>query len=259
MPGLEVLLELALTVHPGHPADRQEHAARLAARLGYAEVWLPAGDPFGRPQAERLEALAAAAAPARLGLAVTGDEDAVIAWLDDLAGLGGPAGGTASTCLLELPARTAPLVRAAGGPGAWSARVRLPAFDPEAAGTVVRGPTRERIVAAVAEAARARAAAGVPARRHPVVAALPVSIGRTVSEAAARALRDPRFAGGNHPQQAGLFGTYDQAQIQALDLAAAGADGLRVTVADEIDVADLLAQVRSLVVGATPVLHARRR
>jgi hypothetical protein len=29
-------------------------------------------------------------------------------------------------------------------------------------------------------------------------------------------------------------------------------------VRDEVDVADLLAQVRSLVVGATPVLHARR-
>ncbi|MGH9249328.1 MAG: hypothetical protein ACRD0W_07420, partial [Acidimicrobiales bacterium] len=89
-------------------------------------------------------------------------------------------------------------------------------------------------------------------------AAVPVSIGRTYSEADARARRDPRLSGAHDPREGGLFGTHEQAQTQALDLAAAGVDVVRVTVADEVDVADLLAQLRSLVVGATPILHARR-
>jgi hypothetical protein len=251
MPGPDVLLELALTIHPEHPEDRQDHAARLAARLGYTEVWLPAGEERGRRTPERLELLAAAAEPARLGLVVDGDPDDVAAWL-------GRSPYAAGHVLLELPASTKALRRAVGGPEGWRHRVRLPSFDPDAAGTVVRRPTREGIIAGVLDAMRSRTAAAIAPARHPVVAALPVSIGRTVSEAMARALREPRFAGDRHPREAGLFGTYEDAQGQALELAAAGADGLQVTVADEIDVADLLAQVRSLVVGATPVLHSRR-
>jgi alkanesulfonate monooxygenase SsuD/methylene tetrahydromethanopterin reductase-like flavin-dependent oxidoreductase (luciferase family) len=158
-----------------------------------------------------------------------------------------------------LPAGTADLVRAVGGADAWRARVRLPAFDPAAAGTVVAAATRAEAAAAVAAAVADRAAAGLRPDQHPVIVALPVSIGRTVNEAEARASRDPRLGGGGHPRGRGLFGTQEQAQTQVLELAAAGADGLRVTVPDEVDVADLLAQVRSLVVGATPVLHARRR
>ena len=180
-----------------------------------------------------------------------GDQNDVAARLDD-------SRYAAGHVLLELPSSAEALRHAVGGPEEWRTRVRLPSFEPHAAGTVVRRATREGIIAGVADAVRSRAAAAITPDRHPVVAALPVSIGRTVSEAMARALRDPRFAGERHPRDAGLFGTYEHAQGQALELAAAGADGLQVTVADEIDVADLLAQVRSLVVGATPVLHSRR-
>jgi hypothetical protein len=87
-----------------------------------------------------------------------------------------------------------------------------------------------------------------------VIVDVPVSIGRTRSEAAARAARDPRFVGAAHPQVAGIFGTFEQAQGLVLELARAGADELRVTLADEIDVADLLAQTRALVVGPTRAL-----
>lgn len=73
----------------------------------------------------------------------------------------------------------------------------------------------------------------------------------------ARAGRDPRFVGAAHPEATGLFGTFEQAQIQVLELARAGADELRVTLADEIDVADLLAQTRALVVGPTAALWQR--
>lgn len=89
---------------------------------------------------------------------------------------------------------------------------------------------------------------------RPLIVAVPLSIGRTRSEAAARVARDPRFAGAAHPETTGIFGTFEQAQDQVLALARAGAEVLLVTVPDEVDVADLLAQVKALVVGATPAL-----
>jgi alkanesulfonate monooxygenase SsuD/methylene tetrahydromethanopterin reductase-like flavin-dependent oxidoreductase (luciferase family) len=92
---------------------------------------------------------------------------------------------------------------------------------------------------------------------RPLIVAVPLSIGRTLNEAEARADRDPRFVGDAHPRECGIFGTFEQAQEQVLDLARAGAEVLLVTVPDERDVADVLAQVRALVVGATPALFER--
>jgi hypothetical protein len=261
VPPRGILLDLALTLHPAHPAGRQDQQALLASRLGFAEVWLPVDAAFGFPSPARLDGLAQAAGATRLGLVLTGREPDVIGGLLRLTA------GAGADALIELvgvgsgPA----LVHAVGGAEAWRARVRLPAFDPTAAGTVVTAPTRPESLTGIAVAAAQRAAAGLTAGAHPVVAALSASIGRTWNEAEARAGRDPRFGTGaasgdaaGDPRRSGLFGTYEQAQTQVLELAAAGADGLRVTVPDEVDVADLLAQVRSVVVGATPVLHARR-
>ena len=59
---------------------------------------------------------------------------------------------------------------------------------------------------------------------------------------------------GPHPQASGIFGTFEQAQEQVLALAHAGAEVLLVTLPYELDIADLLAQVKALVVGATPAL-----
>jgi hypothetical protein len=254
------LLDLALTLHPAHPAAHQDQQALLASRLGYAEVWLPVDAAFGFPGPARLDGLAQVAGATRLGLLVSGSEPEVVRGLLRLVA------GAGADALVELVGVAAgpALVHAVGGQQAWRARVRLPTFDPTAAGTVVAAPTRPDSLTGIAVAAAQRAAAGLTPADHPVVAALPASIGRTWNEAEARAGRDPRFAAGfagsagEDPRRSGLFGTYEQAQSQVLELAAAGADGLRVTVPDEVDVADLLAQVRSVVVGATPVLHARR-
>jgi hypothetical protein len=255
MPAAATLLDLALTLHPDQPADRQQQEAAAAARLGYAEVWLPvrvAGAGRGVPDPARLAELAAAAGDARLGLILGGPEDEV------LAGLLGLAPGAGGEVLLELPGSAAALVRAVGGADAWQARVRLPDFDAGAAGTVVTAPTRADAVTGVAVAAARRAAVRLGPATHPVVAAVPVSIGRTAHEAAARALRDPRFADLVRSADAGMIGSFEQAQTQALELAAAGADALRVIVPDDGDGADLLAQVRSLVAADDPVLHPRR-
>jgi len=85
--------------------------------------------------------------------------------------------------------------------------------------------------------------------------AAPISIGRTMNEAQARASRDPRFVGDAHPEMTGIYGTFEQAQAQMIELAQAGATTLRVTLADDFDIADLLAQVKALMVGPTVVLH----
>jgi hypothetical protein len=135
--------------------------------------------------------------------------------------------------------------------------VQTTGFDEAASALVISASSREDAVRAVQAAAVARRQ--ISARQLPIIVALSVSIGRTMSEAEARAARDPLLAGSAHPRQSGLFGTFENAQNQALALAAAGADELRVTLADEHDVADLLAQLRAVVVGPTPVLHAGRR
>jgi hypothetical protein len=92
---------------------------------------------------------------------------------------------------------------------------------------------------------------------RPLLVAVPVSIGRTMNEAVARADREPRFTGDRHPQVSGIFGAFEQAQEQVLALARAGADGLIADVPVDLDVADVLAQVKALVVGATPALLER--
>lgn len=92
---------------------------------------------------------------------------------------------------------------------------------------------------------------------RPLCVSVPISIGRTMNEAVARASRDPRFVGSDHPEVHGIFGTFEQAQVQVVALADAGAQELWVTLADDYDISDLLAQVKALVVGPTVVLHQR--
>ncbi|WP_110239641.1 hypothetical protein [Nocardioides gilvus] len=88
----------------------------------------------------------------------------------------------------------------------------------------------------------------------PLQVSVPISIGRTMNEAFARADLEPRFSGDRHPRDVGIFGTFEQAQEQVLALARAGADDLVLDVPLERDIADVLAQIRALVVGATPEL-----
>lgn len=187
----EMLLELGITLHAEHDADRQRLMAVLASRLGYALVVVPRGSAADSP-----DALAAL-------------RDAV---------------GEQTTVRVDDPDDTA-VVRTAAPDEVRAARARL-----DAAGDA-----------------------------RPVEVAVTLAIGRTLQEAQARAWRDARFADADHPSLAGIYGTFEQAQEQVLDLAAAGAGVLRVTPADDPDIADLLAQVRALVVGPTVALARARR
>jgi hypothetical protein len=101
--------------------------------------------------------------------------------------------------------------------------------------------------------AEARAAA--TADDDGVAVAVPISVGRTWSEARARADLDLRFSADRDPERVGLFGAFEDVQEQVLELARAGADGLVLDIPLERDIADVLAQIRALVVGAAPLLR----
>jgi alkanesulfonate monooxygenase SsuD/methylene tetrahydromethanopterin reductase-like flavin-dependent oxidoreductase (luciferase family) len=207
--------------------------------------------------ASRLEVLAERARPARLGVVVE-DPTTVVRRVAALC-----SAGVAADLLLEIhaPARLRdPLVTAAGGPDRWRTNAFVPWYDPDCAGLVILAEgfsDRTAMQAALADAVARRHKHGHDHRRFSIAVRLAVSIGRTMAEAAARASRDPALSGPHHPRDVGLFGTLEQAQGQILGIARAGADAIRATLAEERDVADLLAQLRAVAVGPTPVLHSR--
>jgi hypothetical protein len=265
-PGSSLGLEISLRAE--HDTAHRQHIAHLAGRLGFASVWLPAEG--GRPPVEEVQALMVAARPAQLGVAIdatpTEFRGSWLTWIDvtrDDVGTG--------ALLLDLPPAAsadlkAAIVEAVGGPEAYHRRVLIRQAaadghpvtpDLDAAGQIVVGLDREVVAARVAETREARAAAGKRPAEFTIVVDLTVAIGRTMREAEVRAERDPLLAGHRHPKGAGLFGTLEHAQEQVLRYARAGADRLRATLADEHDVADLLAQFRSLAVGPVPLLLTR--
>ncbi|GEC03262.1 hypothetical protein SSP24_09170 [Streptomyces spinoverrucosus] len=248
------LLDLGLTLRAEHDSERSRHTARLAARLGFRYLWLPLPENAPVPD---VAALAESARPARLGLVVGGDPQSLVQRVAALCG-----GELPGDLLLEIhaPAELRDrLVAAVGGADQWRRRAFVPWYDETAAGHVVlaeQAAGREEALKGLADASeRGGGRDGAPV----LSIALTVSIGRTMSEAEARAQRDPALSGPHHPKIAGLFGTLEHAQEQGLELARAGAGALRATLADEQDVADLLAQLRAVAVGPTPLLHARTR
>jgi hypothetical protein len=110
----------------------------------------------------------------------------------------------------------------------------------------------------VAEQARA-AAGGVHAGRpRPgqlgVAVRLPVSIGRTVAEAAARWNAEPAFANLGPPTLAGVFGSLEQCHERVIALAHAGVTDLRCVLPDAPDVHDVIAQATAMTVGTVAKL-----
>jgi hypothetical protein len=237
----DALLELELFLAADQLAQRQDQLAVLAGRLGYRAIWLETV--AGIADLPRIAALGALSGDAAVGVSFQSLPTAAV-----VAAL--PVG-----VLLEIPdpgnVRDT-LVAALGGVDAWAQRVRVRGrVDAQAAGVVVTAADRDGLLAAIAAAAHGVSGGSV-------VAAVTVSIGRTASEAAARASRDPHLADDRHPRHAGVFGTLDDAQEQVLALAGAGADTVLATLPDDVDVADLLAQLRSAVAGPTPLLHRRQ-
>jgi len=87
-----------------------------------------------------------------------------------------------------------------------------------------------------------------------VAALLPVSVGRTVAEASARAEMDPTFARFGHPSDIGIFGTLEECQDRVIALAHAGITDLRCVLPATPDVHDVIAQLTAITIGTTDVL-----
>jgi hypothetical protein len=87
-----------------------------------------------------------------------------------------------------------------------------------------------------------------------IAALLPVSIGRTGAEAAARAEMDPDFVGRGHPRDIGIFGTLEECQDRVIALAHAGITDLRCVLPAVPDIHDVIAQLTAVTIGTTDVL-----
>jgi hypothetical protein len=87
----------------------------------------------------------------------------------------------------------------------------------------------------------------------PISLDVPVAMGRTQAEAAARAASDPLFAVVGTPQQTGLFGRLEDVQARVAVLAVAGVTELCCILPAE-DLLDHLAQLASAAVGRLDTL-----
>ena len=95
----------------------------------------------------------------------------------------------------------------------------------------------------------------LPAAEEPWARTVPVSIGRTPAEAAARADMDPGLADYGDLVGAGLYGTIETAQATVVALAHAGVTDLRCALPDVPDVHDVVAQLTAVVVGTLDTHH----
>lgn len=227
-------------------AARARQVAVLVGRLGLGGAWLRqpwwplAGPSLGEADSASLLEWLAASAVVRAGLVADADRTDP-GWLERITLTGGiriALSGTPTAVArwqnlavseLALPA---PAAAAAGtGTGTGTA-----VFIPCSAG---RDLAAEVTAAAAAAAGRA------------VLAEVPVSVGRTMAEAQARASADDLFTLTGHPAEQGLFGTLEECQAAAARLAHAGVSELVCYLPLASDLADILAQLRSIAIGAS--------
>jgi alkanesulfonate monooxygenase SsuD/methylene tetrahydromethanopterin reductase-like flavin-dependent oxidoreductase (luciferase family) len=241
------LARLGVLIDPSRP-DHQG-IARFCDLAGIDIVWLATGDGGVAPERwTAAEALAGSLRRARLGVVVDGSDgppgSAVteIAF-EDASGPHDPAGSFRAgrdaapriSIAIDDEARIGPLLAAADD-------IVLPAWafdDLETAADEIR--------AEAAEGGRDPATLGV-------AVTIPVSIGRTGAEAAARADMDPAFVGRGHPRDIGIFGTLEECQDRVIALAHAGVTDLRCTLPAVPDIHDVIAQLTAMTVGTTDVL-----
>jgi len=246
-------VRLSVVIDGRLDAARAGQVATLTDRLGLAGVWLryPWWPLSGMPVSEtgRAGLLAALAVGARVppGLVVDADAagpgEAAGAWLDRATGL--PAKASLRIALAGAPPAVARWQGLVGRrPGLTVTQLALPARDASAQAAVFVPCAPGRDLAGEVSAA-ASAAGG-----RPVLAEVTVSVGRTAAEARARADADELFTLAGHPAQQGLFGTLEECQATAARLAHAGATELVCYLPLASDLPDVLAQLRSIAIGA---------
>jgi hypothetical protein len=269
------LVRLGVVLDARGPAARLGEVARMCDRAGIGAVWLDDSAPSGAPPADplgRLRELAPLVARARLGamLGAPGQVaalDGLPAGPGHLGALDGLPGGRLELTLLggDRPQAERLLERfGAGGPRPTLA---VEVGDPERLDgerlAWLAGVADDVLVVAgdvdqVAERARALREAFGLVGRDPgslgVAVRLPVSIGRTVAEAAARWDGEPAFAALGPPAKAGVFGTLEHCHERVIALAHAGVTDLRCVLPGAPDIHDVIAQATAMTVGTVAQL-----
>jgi alkanesulfonate monooxygenase SsuD/methylene tetrahydromethanopterin reductase-like flavin-dependent oxidoreductase (luciferase family) len=273
------LVRLGVVLDARNPAGRLAEVARMCDRVGIGAVWVDDSARPGPPPAEELDAWTAlvALAPAttrvRLGAMVLAGRRPAGLLAELAASLAAQAGDRVEVSLLAAagaPLRpyadaftTALAAPAARGRPTVAVEVGDPErLDREGLAWLVGVADDVLVTVAdvdrVAETARElRAACGLVGREPEslgVAVRLPVSVGRTVTEARARWDAEPAFAGLGPPEQAGVFGTPEQCHQRVTSFAHAGVTDLRCVLPDAADVHDVLAQVTAVTVGTVDKL-----
>jgi hypothetical protein len=267
------LVRLGVVLDARGRGGRMTEVARMCDRAGIGAVWMddsaPPGPSPGTPDTllalrppdplGGLRDLVPVVARARLGAIVAGGRP--VAALDGL-----PVERLELTLLGDARDEVDRL-RGGFGDGRPRPTVAVEVGDPERLDrdrlAWLAGVADDVLVAAadvdrVAEQARVVRELFALAGRDPaglgVAVRLPVSIGRTVAEAAARWDAEPAFAGLGPPTRAGVFGTLEQCHDRVLALAHAGVTDLRCVLPDAPDVHDVIAQATAMTVGTVAKL-----
>ena len=245
------LLQLGLVLDPRDDRDRLRVLAGLCGRAGLDAVFLREGSLWPTPARvdvwSAVEAVAPEAQRAALGLILDARRHSapdVVARMAELARVR-PQGvelalvGADDVYLATVRGkRVAAVSVVVGTPDDLDRAVRL------ADGVLVR---EDGVAHARAQGTRA----GRTAETFSVSLELPVSIGRTSTEARARVDADPLFFTDHigHREALGLFGTLEECQRRIVPLAEAGLSRLLCIVPSTPDVHDVIAQLTALPVG----------
>ena len=241
---------------PGHVAP----LARMCARAGIDAVWL-AGALEGTPLQGEFDPWAEVGA---VGSAINGTALGVLVDASQAlpAAVGDLLEGRIEIALASAGSdhTTPDAIRAALG--GVARRLSAIARSPEDIGRLL-GMVDDIVLSAwhwpdLETAADEWRAAAAELGRDPatlgVAALLPVSVGRTVAEASARAEMDPTFVRFGHPSDIGIFGTLEECQDRVIALAHAGITDLRCVLPATPDVHDVIAQLTAITIGTTDVL-----
>jgi hypothetical protein len=243
-------VRLSVVVDGRLDAARARQVATLTDRLGLAGVWLryPWWPLSGTPasasgRAGLLAALASGvqASGVRVPPGLIVDADA--------ADTGEADAGLPPRLRVAIAGSSPAISRWQGRlgrrPGVAVTQLALPVGDAGAPADAVFVPCSPGRNLAAEVSAAASAAGG-----RPVLAEVTVSVGRTAAEATARVDADEMFTLAGHPAQQGLFGTLEECQATAALLAHAGATELVCYLPLASDLPDVLAQLRSIAIGA---------
>jgi alkanesulfonate monooxygenase SsuD/methylene tetrahydromethanopterin reductase-like flavin-dependent oxidoreductase (luciferase family) len=275
------LVRLGVVLDARNPAGRLAEVARMCDRVGIGAVWVDDSARPGPPPAEldawtALAALAPATTSVRLGAMLLAGRRPAALLAEMAATLATVAGDRVEVSLLaaaDAPLRpyADALLAALAPPDAAAAASRptvaVEVGDPEKLDRErldwLVGVADDVLVTAadvdrVAETARElRAACGLAGREPEslgVAVRLPVSVGRTVTEARARWDAEPAFAELGPPEQAGVYGTLEQCHQRVIAFAHAGVTDLRCVLPNAADVHDVIAQVTAMTVGTVDKL-----